>query len=161
MTAIQDLSPAALCDLLAHEGIRRFFLVWDPDTERVIASHPVVEPLARLFEADRRDFDRHEGVFIQAAPDTGVLQAVFLHRTCRGQGAGGVRFWRYNTVEELLRDGLRLARGMTHKNALAGLWWGGGKGVMARATGGAEDPAARRRIYEEYGELLTSLQGCY
>ncbi|HVR94968.1 MAG TPA: Glu/Leu/Phe/Val dehydrogenase dimerization domain-containing protein [Thermoanaerobaculia bacterium] len=161
MTAIQDVSPAALCDLLVSEGIRRFFLVWDPDAERVIASHPIVEPLARLFEGDRRDFDRHEGVFVQVAPDSGVLQGVFLHRTCRGQGAGGVRFWRYNTVEELLRDGLRLARGMTHKNALAGLWWGGGKGVMARATGGAEDPAARRRIYEEYGELLTSLQGCY
>jgi leucine dehydrogenase len=161
MTAIQDLSPAALCDLLTREGIRRFFLVWDPDAERVIASHPLVEPLARLFEGDRRDFDRHEGVFAQVAPDTGVLQTVFVHRTCRGQGAGGVRFWRYNTVEELLRDGLRLARGMTHKNALAGLWWGGGKGVMARATGGAEDPAARRRIYEEYGEMLTSLQGCY
>lgn len=161
MTAIQDLSPAALCDLLAREGIRRFFLVWDSDSERVIASHPRVEPLARLFEGDRRDFDRHEGVFVQIAPDTGVLQAVFVHRTCRGQGAGGVRFWRYNTVEELLRDGLRLARGMTHKNALAGLWWGGGKGVMARATGGAEDPGARRRIYEEYGEMLTSLQGAY
>ncbi len=161
MTAIQDLSPAALCDLLVREGIRRFFLVWDQDAEQVVASHPLVEPLARLFEGDRRDFDRHEGVFVQIAPDTGVLQAVFVHRTCRGQGAGGVRFWRYNTVEELLRDGLRLARGMTHKNALAGLWWGGGKGVMARATGGAEDPAARRRIYEEYGEMLTSLQGAY
>ena len=34
-----------------------------------------------------------------------------------------------------LTDGLRLARGMTHKNALAGLWWGGGKGVMAKGTG--------------------------
>jgi len=159
----------------------------------VRASHPELAPLARLLAADRRDFDRHEGIFVQTGPDTGVLQGAFIHRTCRGQAAGGVRFWRYDTVEEFLRDGLRLARGMTHKNALAGLWWGGGKGVMVdereegegggetgrhlmkeeRAAGEGEAAGAReaapagdrrrrrRRIYEEYGELLTSLRGCY
>jgi glutamate dehydrogenase/leucine dehydrogenase len=159
---LHSLSPAALCELLAREKVRRFYLVWDEEAGRVRASHPIVEPLARLIEEDRRDFDRHEGVFVQVAPETGVLQGAFIHRTCRGQGAGGVRYWRYDTVEAYLRDGLRLARGMTHKNALAGLWWGGGKGVMSRGTGrGSADPAARRRIYEEYGEFITSLQGCY
>lgn len=161
MKEIHELSPADLCALLEGEGIRRFYLVWMPEERRILASHPVVEPLARLLERDRRDFDRHEGIFVQVAPATGVLQGAFIHRTSRGQGAGGVRFWRYDTVEEYLHDGLRLARGMTHKNALAGLWWGGGKGVMARGTGAADDPAARRRVYEEYGDLLTSLQGCY
>ena len=159
---LRSLSPAAFCELLAREGIRRFYLVWDGTAGRVRASHPAVEPLARLLEEDRRDFDHHEGVFVQIAPETGVLQGAFVHRTCRGQGAGGVRYWRYETVESYLRDGVRLARGMTHKNALAGLWWGGGKGVMARGTGlGSSDPAVRRRIYEEYGEFITSLQGCY
>jgi glutamate dehydrogenase (NAD(P)+) len=101
-------------------------------------------------------------VFVQVAPETGVLQAAFVHRTCRGQGAGGVRFWRYATVGDFLRDGLRLARGMTLKNALAGLWWGGGKGVMAKGTGTSEGASAdRRRIYEEYGDFITSIQGCY
>jgi glutamate dehydrogenase/leucine dehydrogenase len=160
-TAIQDLSPADFCAWLSQVGIRRFYLVWDDSTGAVRASHPALEPLARMLQEDRRDFDRHEGVFVQVAPDTGVLQAAVVHRTCRGQGAGGVRFWRYDTIEGFLRDGLRLSRGMTHKNALAGLWWGGGKGVMARDTGRAGDPAARRRMYEEYGELMTSLQGCY
>jgi leucine dehydrogenase len=158
---IQSLSPADFCDFLIREGIRRFYLVWDPESNRVLASHPAVEPLARLLETDRRDFDRHEGIFVQVAPESGVLQGIFVHRTCRGQGAGGVRFWRYDTVEGYLRDGLRLARGMTHKNALAGLWWGGGKGVMAQGTGKAGDASARRRIYEEYGAFLTDLQGCY
>jgi glutamate dehydrogenase/leucine dehydrogenase len=100
-------------------------------------------------------------VFVQVAQETGALQAAFLHRTCRGQGAGGVRFLRYGTVEAYLRDGLRLARGMTHKNALAGLWWGGGKGIIAQGTGRTDDPAARRRLFEEYGNFLTSLRGCY
>jgi leucine dehydrogenase len=158
---IKSLSPASFCDLLRFERVCRFYLVWDPDAGRVRASHPALEPLARFLEADRRDFDRHEGIFGAVAPESGVLQAAVVHRTCRGQAAGGVRFWRYDTVEDFLRDGLRLARGMTLKNALAGLWWGGGKGLIARETGAAADPAARRRIYEEYGELITGLRGCY
>jgi len=155
-----DLPLDLFCDALVEQGIHRFWLAWDEEALAVRASHPAVEPLARFLQEDRRDYDRHEGVFVQITPETGVLQAAFLHRTCRGQGAGGVRFWRYGNVADFLRDGLRLAKGMTLKNALAGLWWGGGKGVMARGTGSAEDPAARRRIYEEYGEFITSLLGC-
>lgn len=161
MTDIAQLSPADFCAWLTQRRIRRFYLVWDEEAGSVRASHPELAPLAALLAGDRRDFDRHEGIFAQVAPDTGVLQAAVIHRTCRGQGAGGVRFWRYDTVEGFLRDGLRLARGMTHKNALAGLWWGGGKGLIARETGRAGDLAARRRVYEEYGDLITSLQGCY
>lgn len=155
------LSPAAFRRLLADAGIGRFFLAWGEEAGDVRASHPELAPLARLLAADRRDFDRHEGIFVQVAPDTGVLQGAFIHRTCRGQAAGGVRFWRYDTVEEFLRDGLRLARGMTHKNALAGLWWGGGKGVMVDEQAAPAGSPRRRRIYEEYGDLLSSLRGCY
>jgi glutamate dehydrogenase/leucine dehydrogenase len=160
---LHRLAPAAFRRELAAAGISRFFLAWDQEAGEVRCSHPELAPLGRLLGADRRDFDRHEGVFVQVAPDTGTLQGAFIHRTCRGQAAGGVRFWRYETIEDFLRDGLRLARGMTHKNALAGLWWGGGKGVMAaeEATGMPAEAGRRRRIYEEYGELLTSLRGCY
>ena len=92
MTDLASLNPVAFKDVLVGAGIRRFFLVWDPQHERVRASHPLREPLAHLVGADRRDFDRHEGVFVQVAPGTGVLQGAFIHRTCRGQAAGGVRF---------------------------------------------------------------------
>src|SRR6185295_18528258 len=145
---------------LSQQGIRRFYLIWDAEAGRLRVSHPALQPLADWLEADGRDFDHHEGIFGTIAEDSGVLMAGVIHRTHRGQGAGGVRFWRYDTMEDFLRDGLRLAKGMTHKNALAGLWWGGGKGVMVRETGRAGDASARRRIYEEYGELITSLQGC-
>jgi leucine dehydrogenase len=138
---LHRLSPAAFRRVLSEAGIRRFFLVWDEEAVEVRASHAELAPLARLLAADRRDFDRHEGVFAQVGPETGVLQGAFIHRTCRGQAAGGVRFWRYATIEDFLRDGLRLARGMTHKNALAGLWWGGGKGVMAAEEGETAEAA--------------------
>jgi leucine dehydrogenase len=161
-TDLAAISPAELCEFLRGLGIQRFHLVWDEEQERLVASHPALEPLAELFRKDTRDFDRHEGIFVQVAPSSGTLQGAFVHRTCRGQAAGGVRFWTYDTVEEYLRDGLRLGKGMTQKNALAGIWWGGGKGVMARGTGkDASDPAIRRLIYEEYGEFMSSLRGCY
>jgi glutamate dehydrogenase/leucine dehydrogenase len=51
---------------------------------------------------------------------------------------------------------------MGRKNALAGLWWGGGKGVIARAAGDRHrDPAYRRTLYEDYGRFVTSLRGVY
>lgn len=162
MTELLRLSPSAFVDFLRTRGIARFQMVYDETARRLVASHPELESLAAFLGGDPRDFDAHEGIFVQVAPETGVLQAAFVHRTCRGQAAGGVRFWTYDTMEDFLRDGLRLARGMTLKNALAGLWWGGGKGVMARGTGAdPADPAARRRIYEEYGAFLTALRGCY
>ncbi|KAI8835866.1 hypothetical protein BC829DRAFT_406080 [Chytridium lagenaria] len=74
----------------------------------------------------------------------------------RGPAAGGVRNWSYTSIEGL-------AKGMCHKNALAGLWWGGGKGVMARNTGVGLLPGdsveSRRVAYEEYGAFLSTLKG--
>ncbi len=158
---MHDLTPSAFADFLRREGIRRGFIIWDERQGVLRPSHPSLEPLAKRL-VEEPDFHHHEGFFFQLAPTTGVFQAAFVHRTCRGQGAGGLRYWSYDTIGDLIRDGLRLARGMTHKNALAGLWWGGGKGVMARGTG-AEDrtPEMRRRIFEEYGEFVTSLAGVY
>lgn len=162
MSDLARLSPAEFRDALLHAGISRCFLVWDAEAQRLVASHALLEPLARLLEADKRDFEQHEGVFLAIGSDTRALHGAFVHRTCRGQAAGGVRLWSYATVEDYLRDGLRLARGMTHKNALAGLWWGGGKGVIARETAEGIDSRSRRdRLYEEYGALVSALRGCY
>ncbi|MCK5457145.1 MAG: Glu/Leu/Phe/Val dehydrogenase [Melioribacteraceae bacterium] len=111
---------------------------------------------------DTRDFEEHEGMFFQLTEKYDVLQGAFVHRTKRGQAAGGVRFWQYDNLEDYLRDGMRLGKGMTHKNALAGLWWGGGKGVMVHNTDiDKNNPEYREYVYTEYGKLLTSIKGCY
>ncbi|MCH7677458.1 leucine dehydrogenase, partial [candidate division KSB1 bacterium] len=105
---------------------------------------------------------QHEGLFFHITKNHDTLQGAFVHRTCRGQGAGGVRYWQYPTMEDYLRDGLRLSKGMTRKNALAGLWWGGGKGVIAHNPEiEKSNPEIRASIYKEYGDLLTSIRGCY
>jgi glutamate dehydrogenase (NAD(P)+) len=162
MNPLIRLSPADFVGFLRREKIRRFYLVHDPVRAEVKCSHPQLQPLADFLQGDRRDFARHEGLFFQVTEKHDTLQGAFVHRTCRGQGAGGLRYWTYESVEDYLRDGLRLSKGMTHKSALAGLWWGGGKGVMARRPDvDSEDPEVRKYIYSEYGRFISSLQGCY
>jgi len=147
---------------LKREKIYRFYFVYDKDNRIVKASHTVLNEIAQFIENDKRDFEEHEGVFIQLDLQYDVLHGAFIHRTNRGQAAGGVRYWSYDNIENYLRDGMRLAKGMTHKNALAGLWWGGGKGVMSHNPNlDKNDPSVRKCLYKEYGEFITSIRGCY
>ena len=162
MSDLLQRHPQDFVRYLRQHGIRRFYFVYQPETQRVLPSHPELQAVAEFLQNDRRDFMQHEGLFFQISREYDTLQGAFVHRTVRGQGAGGVRYWQYDTVEAYLRDGLRLAKGMTRKNALAGLWWGGGKGVMAHNPAVDKyDPAVRASLYREYGELMTSLRGCY
>ena len=143
-----DLSPQQFVEFLKNESIKKFHFVYDDKKKKMISSHIQLQSIADFISADTRDFMMHEGAF--------------FHRTNRGQAAGGVRYWHYETMEDYLRDGLRLAKGMTRKNALAGLWWGGGKGVMAANPNvDKSDPKIRETVYKEYGELMSALKGCY
>ncbi|KAJ3362832.1 hypothetical protein GGF32_005233 [Allomyces javanicus] len=132
------------------------------------ASHAAVANLIPWLEEDMlagRDFDKHEGIFVSVGRKSRVLMSAFVYNTVRGPGAGGVRHCIYDTVESLFRDGLRLSRGMAQKTALAGIWWGGAKGCMARNSGtglsSTDDAAARQVVFEEYGEFITQLKGCF
>lgn len=160
-TDLWNASPDALLDAMRAAKLSRGYLVTEPDGA-LRASHATFEPLAAAVRADRRDYHGHEGCFFEIGARSGHLLAAFVHRTRRGQAAGGVRFWSYESVEAFVRDGLRLSRGMGHKCALAGLWWGGGKGCIARRAGtDHRDGALRRAIYEDYGAFISGLRGCY
>jgi len=157
-----DLNPQDFICFLKERHIRRFCFTYDKENDRLVSSHSILQEIADFIHADKRDFMTHEGLFFQISKSYDILQGAFIHRTNRGQAAGGVRYWSYDRMEEYLRDGLRLAKGMTRKNALAGLWWGGGKGVMAHNPNyDKSDPKIRASIYQEYGELMSSLRGCY
>lgn len=156
------ISPTEFVSWLKKHDIQRFHLVLNQTNGRVEPSHESLQPLADFINADTRDFMGHEGLFFQVSGQHDTLQGAFVHRTCRGQAAGGVRYWSYETMEDYLRDGMRLAKGMTRKNALAGLWWGGGKGVMAHNPDQPKsDPALREDIYRDFGRLMSALRGCY
>lgn len=161
MSAWLERDPAAFAARLAESG-GRACLTFDPASGRVVASQPWLDELAAWLGADTRDFHGHEGLFFAVGPETGALLVAAVHKTVRGQGAGGIRQWPYARLEDCIRDGLRLSLGMSRKNALAGLWWGGGKGVIARQAGERyRDPAYRRTLYREYGQFTTSLRGVY
>lgn len=155
-----DLAPEEFVRQLdAHGG--RAWVVTHPDGNTEASSDWLAD-LVDFLLADHRDFDRHEAVFLEVGPSTGALLGAFVHRTIRGQGAGGVRLWPYGRLETFLSDGLRLSVGMSRKSALAGLWWGGGKGVIARPHGDEwREPEFRTRLYREYGAFVTSLRGTY
>ncbi|MFN9799415.1 MAG: Glu/Leu/Phe/Val dehydrogenase dimerization domain-containing protein, partial [Bacteroidota bacterium] len=65
-------------------------------------------------------FDHEQVVFCQDQA-TGLKSILAIHNTTLGPAVGGTRMWAYATEDEALTDVLRLSRGMTYKNALAGL----------------------------------------
>jgi glutamate dehydrogenase/leucine dehydrogenase len=155
-------SPEAFADALRGELGGRGWLIRNDDQGGYEASSPRLQPLADFLTTDRRDVRRHEAVFLETGRGSGALFAAVVHATCRGQAQGGLRHWPYPDVERFLRDGLRLSSGMTRKNALARLWWGGGKGLIARAPDGlSQDPEFRSSLFREYGSFVSSLRGSY
>ena len=159
---ILSATPTEFIKFLKKENIKKFFFVYDFEKKNLKASHPQLQPVADFFIDDKRDFIEHEGWFCKISDEYDMLLGAFIHRTNRGQAAGGVRYWSYDTIEDYFRDGLRLGAGMTFKNALAGLWWGGGKGVIAHNPEFDKlNPEIRSKIYKEYGLFMSTLNGCY
>ena len=150
-TDLRFQNPQDFIKILTSNNISKFYFVYDVKQKKLLASHSILQPMADYFSGDKRDFVEHEGMFFQVSKKYEMLLGAFIHRTNRGQAAGGVRFWKYDNIENYFRDGIRLAAGMTFKNALAGLWWGGGKGVIAHnPVYEWNDPEVRKHIYKEY-----------
>ncbi len=118
-----------------------------------------VPPHQRLIMAVFSDpaFDHHERVLFCHDSRTGLHAIIAIHSTTLGPAAGGTRLWSYATDAEALHDVLRLAQGMSFKNAMAGLKFGGGKAVIIK-TPGFEGTDA---LYERYGEFVDQLNGSY
>ena len=120
--------------------------------------------LHRIFASDSAAApgDSHEQVVLCHDRDSGLKAVIAIHSTALGPALGGTRFHPYASEEEAVQDALNLARGMSYKNALAGLDLGGGKAVIigdpAHATeGGAKTEALLRA----YGRFVQSLGGRY
>lgn len=104
------------------------------------------------------DFDAHEGVHLFTDPDSGLSAVIAVHSTKLGPAAGGVRFWHYADSDGAITDALRLSRGMSYKNAMAGLDLGGGKGVVLADKPGAVISEAQLKAF---GRAVESLGGRY
>ncbi|MEP6692154.1 MAG: Glu/Leu/Phe/Val dehydrogenase [Gemmatimonadaceae bacterium] len=99
----------------------------------------------------------HEQVALCSDPSSGYRGIIAIHSTTLGPALGGTRFWKYASDDEAITDALRLARGMTYKNAVAGLNLGGGKSVII----GDNKTKNREMIFRAHGRFVESLGGRY
>lgn len=90
-------------------------------------------------------------------PASGLDGFIALHETDLGPAAGGCRLWSYADGDDARADAVRLARGMTYKNALAGLPFSGGKAVLRRP----ERDFDRTALFEAFGRAVAQLDGRY
>jgi len=99
----------------------------------------------------------HEQIVYCHSKDAGLKAIIAIHNTVLGPGLGGLRMWPYKTEADALNDVLRLSRGMTYKNAVAGLNIGGGKAVIIG------DPATDKSeaLFRAFGQFVESLGGRY
>ena len=103
-----------------------------------------------------RDFDAHEQVTFGYDAASGLRALIAIHSTALGPSAGGCRMWPYPAFADAVADGLRLSRGMSYKNAMAELPFGGGKAVIIG------DPREKtRQRMEAFARLVDSLGGRY
>ena len=99
---------------------------------------------------------RHEKVLFVNNEKAGLKAIIAVHNTNLGPAIGGCRLWPYASFDDALFDVTRLSRGMSHKNAVAGLPHGGGKGVIIA------DPSMKTEaMFEAFGEAVESLGGDY
>ena len=103
------------------------------------------------------DFDAHEEVHFITDEGSGLKAIIAMHSTHLGPAAGGCRFWHYGEDSEALTDALRLSRGMSYKNAMAGLPLGGGKAVILAGEDKAKTPA----MLAAFGRAVEGLGGRY
>ncbi|WP_431959178.1 Leu/Phe/Val dehydrogenase [Actinacidiphila sp. bgisy160] len=99
----------------------------------------------------------HEQVVLCQDRASGLKAVIAIHSTALGPALGGTRFHAYSSDEAAVEDALNLARGMSYKNALAGLDLGGGKAVII----GDPDMDKSEELLLAYGRFVASLGGRY
>ena len=103
------------------------------------------------------DYDDHELVEVVREPKSGLTAIIAVHSSHLGPGAGGTRFWHYAEPKNAMRDALRLSRGMSYKNAMAGLPMGGGKAVILADDKGTKTP----EMLTAFADAVEALGGRY
>src|SRR5699024_2252154 len=102
------------------------------------------------------DTDHEQIVFCQDRA-SGLKAVIAIHSTTLGPALGGTRFYPYASEADAVEDVRHLARGMTYKNALAGMDLGGGKAVII----GDPSTLKSEALLRAYGRFVESLGGRY
>jgi leucine dehydrogenase len=103
----------------------------------------------------------YQEVRVREGRRSGLTIAIAIHRTVAGRSLGGCRFEPYASADDAIADVKRLAHAMTFKAAVAGLRFGGGKGVIAAEPDSPPDAYHRRLALRDFAELVESFRGQY
>ena len=103
------------------------------------------------------EFDGHEMVSCFHDKESGLRGFVAIHNTRLGPATGGTRYWKYDSESGAVRDALKLSKAMTYKCALAGVKYGGGKGVIIKSPHHPKGPALLRA----YARIVNLLNGSF
>ncbi len=106
---------------------------------------------------DKNQFRGHEQLAYFHDKKSGLKAFIAVHNTSLGPSAGGCRMWPYDNEIDALNDALRLSRGMSYKNAMAGLPLGGGKAVII----GNSKTDKSEELFKALGRAINSLNGAY
>jgi leucine dehydrogenase len=99
----------------------------------------------------------YEQLVICQDKQSGLKAIICIHDTTLGPALGGTRMWTYDSEDAAIEDALRLARGMTYKNAAAGLNLGGGKTVII----GDPKKDKNEEMFRAFGRYIQGLNGRY
>ncbi|MGV3487703.1 MAG: Leu/Phe/Val dehydrogenase [Tuberibacillus sp.] len=99
----------------------------------------------------------YEQLVVCQDKESGLKAFICIHDTTLGPALGGLRMWTYESEEAAIEDALRLARGMTYKNAAAGLNLGGGKTVIM----GDPRKDKNEAMFRALGRFIQGLNGRY
>ena len=174
---ISQSTPMEFALLMEEVGLERGYIV--KNEHGVVGSGGLFNELAKEV-AQMKDYRNHEGIFFKWDKETKCMFMVFVHSTVRGQSQGGTRlkYRDYEKLEGAIYDGLRLSKGMTDKNSISKLWWGGGKAIICPVDQAAFDKIndntrnaignkiftnqeLRTTLFKNYGRFVASLGGPY
>lgn len=110
-----------------------------------------MELVTRMQEHD------YEQIVVCQDRQSGLKAIIVIHDTTLGPALGGTRMWKYASEADAFEDALRLARGMTYKNAAAGLELGGGKTVII----GDPRTDKNEEMFRVFGRYVQGLSGRY
>ena len=159
MSKITSLSVRDFGAWLSEHGLERGFIINLDD--QIYLSSPRLSELSKEITSSS-DYQNHEGIFFQYQKETESLFLAAIHRTVRGPGQGGTRFRQYPSFGNLMTDSLRLSKGMTDKNSLAKINWGGGKSIIhSEHNPKTVSSEIREKILIGFGQFIASLNGAY
>ena len=97
----------------------------------------------------------HEKVYYYEDSNIGLKSLVAIHDSSKGPAIGGCRYKKYDSFEDGLNDVLRLSRGMTHKNNVAQIPFGGGKAIIFK------EGNKSKKLLQSFADFLNLLEGKY